>query len=287
MVYDTTTKRCRKSKRGKKSTKSKSKRKASKKRSRKRKKKTIAEKRTECTKKGLVYDTTTKRCRKSKRGKKSTKSKSKRKASKKRSRKRTKTGKCTSTKDDCVSGRVCRKGKCRAPLKKKSSRKPRPARGQPGHHGWLKPDWAKHPDRCGSGKNSGYRCSQGGMMNRTTGAQKCRKWVKSSKCKKSKKRVKKSKKKSKKRVKKSKKKSESRPDDYRFYDPKNKFSMCGGRTRSKFRMMTKDEFIKKLPLNSPHKEQKWNDYETANYHRLNAKKELKNAEYFFDKLTCN
>ena len=222
----------------KKSTKSKSKHKASKKSSRKRKKKTIAEKRAECKEKGLVYDRETGRCRKSRRGKKSSKSKSKHKASKKRSRKRTKTGKCTSTKEDCVSGRVCRKGKCRAPLKKKSSRKARPARGQPGHYGLLTPDWAKHPNRCGSGKRSGYRCSQPGSKNRTTGAQKCRKWTKSSKCKKS-----------------------------------SKFRLCGGgggNNKPKFRMLTKLEFIKQLQEEGMHARgkslnQQWSDYVKARY----------------------
>jgi hypothetical protein len=70
LVYDRETKRCRKSRRGKKkSPAKKSSRKPKAKKSSK--KKTIAQIRAECKKKGLVYDRETKRCRKSKRGKKS------------------------------------------------------------------------------------------------------------------------------------------------------------------------------------------------------------------------
>ena len=74
LVYDRETKRCRKSKRGKKKSPAKKSKKSSRKpkaKKSKKKKKTIAQIRAECKKKGLVYDRETKKCRKSKRGKKS------------------------------------------------------------------------------------------------------------------------------------------------------------------------------------------------------------------------
>jgi colicin import membrane protein len=100
LVYDRETKRCRKSKRGKKKSpakkssrkpKAKKSKKSAKKSKKSSKKKTIAQIRAECKKKGLVYDRETKRCRKSRRGKKKSPAKksSRKPKAKKSSKKKT------------------------------------------------------------------------------------------------------------------------------------------------------------------------------------------------------
>jgi len=97
LVYDRETKRCRKSKRGKKKSPAKKSKKSSRKPKAKKskKKKTIAQIRAECKKKGLVYDRETKRCRKSKRGKKKSPAKKSKKSSRKPKAKKSKKKKKT------------------------------------------------------------------------------------------------------------------------------------------------------------------------------------------------